>query len=783
VLATKKPCTLTATENGFCKRHVSQIFLEEAACKGKVVCRHFDRGCRNFIDEDDVVKNIRSCKECRTKILGKAKECAHPSCTFKIKESDTYCGKHYRDYYYEKAKKEGIRYCDIERGCNSVLESDESKCHKCRAFMNECIAIELKTHRDVQELCLKCKTHTKSNGYFCDECCNEITFSSEFGKRKMVDVWRDFCKQAATRDHPVTIIYDEFVELVIQPCFYCGVFYESKYNGIDRYDNTHGYTKDNTRPCCTVCNIMKNDYDPILFYEKVKTIVEFQTYGTTNINDLVNKWSELQCNPPYTFQSYKHTALTRRKLEFTIEKEDYDKFRNGQCYLCGLTSSDTHKNGIDRIDNSKGYILDNCRSCCGHCNCMKLDLDYNVFITHCKQIVQFNRCREIIVSTSESKEHTYTANEIYYMLTTNQQKQYLEWAKCHGKSPMYLSDIQTIDLTKSKDDCVAEIRRFMEMERTRNYKMHHNDTPKHYSANSVYAMLTNNEQSSFVKWYEETYGMLSNSFHAQLDEVVSNLSALSKMDGVEACRKFLKAETSRRKSSKSHDLKRSVLSSKTGERSWKAKDISIETSASTESPTPANPVNEIVIESDISMPTIVPLQPISAKEPPLPKQWKSNIIYTFIKTNQGSLYKKYCEDNNEIANVDEWESKWKVFEDTVKLADSFESVKETISAFVIGLRKLRHDKILEKSKVDVLERTDRMIWPKETILKAWKTGKIQSYKEFLETTTSSDLISERWSRFLTTLESKTEDSELLKVIEKFQSALRIAKYRNKGKEK
>jgi hypothetical protein len=764
VSKTKKPCTLSAEENGFCKRHISQIFLEEMVEKGKTVCRHFERGCRNIIDDEDHAKNIKSCKECRTKIaknVGKVKNCAHTSCIFKINESDTYCGKHYRDFYYEKAEKEGIRYCDIERGCNSVLTTEESKCHKCRAAINEIIAAELKTYRDAQTNCLKCRTNPKINGYFCNDCNKYITFSLEFGKRKIVNVWRDFCKDAATRDYPVTITYDEFTELVIQPCFYCGMFYESQYNGIDRYDNNHGYTNDNVRPCCSVCNIMKNNYDVLLFYEKVKTIVEFQTYGTTNIQDLVKKWSELQSNPVHSFLSYRNTAINKRKLEFTIEKEDYEKFRNGQCYLCGITSSETHKNGIDRIDNSKGYVLGNCRSCCGHCNCMKLDMTYDMFVSHCRQIVKYNNKSKPTSLIIDTKEHIYTANEIYYLLTTNQHKQYLEWAKTHGKSPMYLSEIQTMDITKSKEECVTEIKHFLEMERTRNYKLNHCDKPKHYSANSVYAMLTNSEQSAFVSWYKETYG-LSNSFHSQLDDLVSSLGSLGKDEGIDACRKFLKAETSRRKSSKSCDLKRAVSSKSTIERTWKAKDI-----------TPPNnivitPKNEIVLRTDL---------PNSE-----PKQWKTNHIFTFIKNNNGNKYRHYCELNNSIVANEEWEIKWKTFEDKIKSADSHDSVKDEITRFIHGLRKIRHDKLLEKNKVDLLERTDRCVWPKETILKAWKTNQIDKYKEFLESNTGPDLIEDRWGAFITKLSLPQEDSDILKIIEKFQTSIRIAKYRkNHGK--
>ena len=40
------------------------------------------------------------------------------------------------------------------------------------------------------------------------------------------------------------------------------------------------------------------------------------------------------------------------------------------------------RNGIDRIDNNKGYTKENCVPCCDICNRIKMDLPYNVFIEH-----------------------------------------------------------------------------------------------------------------------------------------------------------------------------------------------------------------------------------------------------------------------------------------------------------------------------------------------------------------------------------------------------------------
>lgn len=46
------------------------------------------------------------------------------------------------------------------------------------------------------------------------------------------------------------------------------------YNGLDRLDNTKGYTKDNVAPCCTVCNSAKGTLTVTEFSEWVERIYE-----------------------------------------------------------------------------------------------------------------------------------------------------------------------------------------------------------------------------------------------------------------------------------------------------------------------------------------------------------------------------------------------------------------------------------------------------------------------------------------------------------------------------
>lgn len=72
----------------------------------------------------------------------------------------------------------------------------------------------------------------------------------------------------------------EVFDLISKPCHYCGFLdftkkgmesstkYSEWFNGIDRKDNKKGYTKENSLPCCKICNRAKNnmEYEDFLRY-------------------------------------------------------------------------------------------------------------------------------------------------------------------------------------------------------------------------------------------------------------------------------------------------------------------------------------------------------------------------------------------------------------------------------------------------------------------------------------------------------------------------------------
>lgn len=85
------------------------------------------------------------------------------------------------------------------------------------------------------------------------------------------------------------------------------------------------------------------------------------------------------------YKWYIHSAKRRGK-EFNLSEQEFNNIVKRRCYLCGKKSRGNHKNGVDRVDNEKGYDVDNCKSCRCYCNMMKKDMDHERFLNKCEQV-------------------------------------------------------------------------------------------------------------------------------------------------------------------------------------------------------------------------------------------------------------------------------------------------------------------------------------------------------------------------------------------------------------
>ena len=103
----------------------------------------------------------------------------------------------------------------------------------------------------------------------------------------------------------------------------------------------------------------------------------------------------------WLYNHIKYDAI-KRGYFFELTFLDFGILTKQNCYYCGIEpyiKTDRTKtnrsngeyiyNGIDRKDNKKGYILDNCVPCCKICNRMKSDMTYEEFINHIKKIFNY----------------------------------------------------------------------------------------------------------------------------------------------------------------------------------------------------------------------------------------------------------------------------------------------------------------------------------------------------------------------------------------------------------
>jgi len=102
------------------------------------------------------------------------------------------------------------------------------------------------------------------------------------------------------------------------------------------------------------------------------------------------------------FSDYKCGAKRRGEYcRFELSIQEFEKIIFSQCHYCGAEPSNIlntqemktglRYSGIDRVDNSKGYISGNCVPCCKICNGMKSRLGKNEFLNHVSKIFHHNK--------------------------------------------------------------------------------------------------------------------------------------------------------------------------------------------------------------------------------------------------------------------------------------------------------------------------------------------------------------------------------------------------------
>lgn len=123
------------------------------------------------------------------------------------------------------------------------------------------------------------------------------------------------------------------------------------------------------------------------------------------------------------FLKYQYiSGAKNRNLEFLLKDDEFKTLIYQNCHYCGeipkhrnpaqtqIEEGSFKVNGIDRLDSSLGYTLENCVPCCSICNTMKMSLSYNDFIEKIEKIHEYLKERSTTIPEGSTLKQVEIGN-------------------------------------------------------------------------------------------------------------------------------------------------------------------------------------------------------------------------------------------------------------------------------------------------------------------------------------------------------------------------------------
>uniref|UniRef100_A0A6C0I7D7 Uncharacterized protein n=1 Tax=viral metagenome TaxID=1070528 RepID=A0A6C0I7D7_9ZZZZ len=302
---------------------------------------------------------METCKAIQQQGANKGKQCWRPP------SENSYCGKHQTVASIEKAKEDSHYKCSTHR-CTNTISSNK--------YCQDCVT---KKTEAKSTLCKGNITQGPNKGNPCDKeastpegYCGKHTLNilvnkaSENGKR-ICDDGKRACKNYTVEgklkcEDCLMIIREKEREQHKQlketgKCLGCGSDIEEKTSGFRRAD---------VQRCQACYDILKE--------------VETRRTRHRNYNE------ERKANIQRHYQEY-ITSANKRCISFDVSIEEFATLVGSECAYCRYYN-ESEVIGIDRVDNSIGYITSNVVGCCSVCNRMKNTHSLEFFKEHVRKL-------------------------------------------------------------------------------------------------------------------------------------------------------------------------------------------------------------------------------------------------------------------------------------------------------------------------------------------------------------------------------------------------------------
>lgn len=311
------------------------------------------------------------------------KNCLKDGCTFRAVFIDyQVCANHIRWYYQNKYQENDKKYCsNIIRGCFYLIPLNERCCNLC---LSKAKILDRERHRskninmNIKRDILNQGEEYNNNNYIYK--IPELCLNDEINNL-VREKWKIYIYGAVSRNIPWEISFQFFKQNIINNCYYC----KDESHGFDRINHNSTYSETDIIPCCSDCNKMKGKLDQVIFLGHVARILLYQTkYKNIELNINEQQWDftklDLTNKKKPTRSSYCFSAK-KRNIEWGLTNDEFKSIYNEDCHYCGHKSNPSDYNGVDRYDNTIGYIVGNCVSACEHCNFYKSDFSVEYWIS------------------------------------------------------------------------------------------------------------------------------------------------------------------------------------------------------------------------------------------------------------------------------------------------------------------------------------------------------------------------------------------------------------------
>ena len=301
--------------------------------------------------------------------------CAKAECVCKRVPDTNYCKKHQLQVFVDEVVNEGKKTCAAYiRGCRVKLELTYAfaKCESCRTKERE---KEHNRRREAKEEALLAMT---ANERLCNTCCSAQPIYQFIGALGVETVTCQSCRdagkvQGAKRDKEHRNALAREAAKNEERIAVKKQWEENNYEKVAKYRLTGRQNQ-----------IEKNGVE-----EYLKTNAErAKKWREDNPEKTEQNNIDRNNNIKIHFTVYKRSAGLKQ-LPFEMTQDEFELIVKNPCNYCGIIQEKGF-NGIDRLDSSVGYAMENSVSCCSMCNYMKNTVSESVFVRRAEHILTYN---------------------------------------------------------------------------------------------------------------------------------------------------------------------------------------------------------------------------------------------------------------------------------------------------------------------------------------------------------------------------------------------------------